>query len=138
MSEHLRWDWQLPAWDRLPLLILLGAVGMVAYMLVSRAYQIAPASLVAPFDYTYLPFATAMAYVVWAEVPAANTLIGMTLIVGGGIYLGYREIIAARRAIEPAPTAEAVFVPGSPAGALAHLADTADDRTTSPAPAPHP
>jgi hypothetical protein len=24
-----------------------------------------------------------------------------------------------------------VFVPGSPAGALAHLADTADDRVTS-------
>ena len=28
---------------------------MVAYMLASRAYQIASASLVAPFDYTYLP-----------------------------------------------------------------------------------
>ncbi len=132
--QHLRWDWQLPAWDQVHLLILLGAVGMVGYMLLSRAYQIAPASLIAPFDYTYLPFATAMAYLVWAEVPAANTLIGMAMIVGGGIYLGYREIIAARRMVEPAPTAEAVFVPGSPAGALAHLADTADDRTTSAEP----
>jgi drug/metabolite transporter (DMT)-like permease len=132
--RHLRWDWQLPAWERVHLLILLGSIGMVGYMLLSRAYQIAPASLIAPFDYTYLPFATAMAYLVWAEVPAANTLIGMALIVGGGIYLGYREVIAARRLIEPAPTAEAVFVPGSPTGALAHLADTADDRTTSAAP----
>ena len=129
--HHLRWDWQLPAWERVHLLILLGSIGMVGYMLLSRAYQIAPASLIAPFDYTYLPFATAMAYVVWAEVPAVNTLIGMALIVGGGIYLGYREVIAARRLIEPAPTAEAVFVPGSPAGALAQLADTADDRATS-------
>ena len=74
-----------------------------------------------------------MAYVVWAEIPATNTLVGMALIVGGGIYLGYREIIAARRIIEPAPTAEAVFVPGNPAGGLAHLADTADDRATSAA-----
>jgi hypothetical protein len=129
--QHLRWDWKLPAWERVHLLILLGSIGMVGYMLLSRAYQIAPASLIAPFDYTYLPFATAMAYVVWAEVPAVNTLIGMALIVGGGIYLGYREIIAARRVVEPAPTAEAVFVPGSPAGALAQLADTADDRATS-------
>ena len=132
--QHLRWDWQLPAWDRLHLLILLGSIGMVGYMLLSRAYQIAPASLIAPFDYTYLPFATAMAYLVWAEVPAVNTLLGMALIVGGGIYLGYREVIAARRLIEPAPTAEAMFVPGSPAGALAHLADTADEHTTSSAP----
>ena len=88
----------------------------------------------APFDYTYLPFAAAMAYLVWGEVPAANMLIGMALIVGSGIYLGYREIIAARRVIEPAPTAEAMFVPGSPAGALAHLADTADDRPSSALP----
>ncbi len=132
--RHLHWDWQLPAWGRVHLLILLGSIGMVGYMLLSRAYQIAPASLIAPFDYTYLPFATAMAYVIWSEIPATNTLIGMTFIVGGGIYLGYREILAARRTVEPAPTAEAVFVPGNPAGALAHLADTADDRSSSTAP----
>lgn len=127
--HHLRWDWQLPAADRLHLLVLLGAVGMVGYMLLSRAYQIANASLIAPFDYTYLPFATAMAYVVWNEVPAWNTMVGMALIVGGGVYLGYREIQAARRSIEPAPTGEAMFVPGTPAGALAHLSDTLDDRS---------
>ena len=86
--QHLRWDWQLPAWERGHLLILLGSIGMVGYMLLSRAYQIAPASLIAPFDYTYLPFATAMAYLVWAGVPAANTLIGMALIVGGGVRAG--------------------------------------------------
>ncbi len=126
---HLRWDWSLPDTERLPALVLLGLVGMVGYMLLSRAYQIAHASLIAPFDYTYLPFATAMAYVIWDEVPTQSTLIGMVMIVAGGVYLGYREIIAARRVVEPAPTAEAVFVPGSPAGALAHLADTLDDRT---------
>jgi hypothetical protein len=107
---------------------------MLGYMLLSRAYQIAHASLIAPFDYTYLPFATAMAYLLWDEVPASNTLIGMVLIVASGIYLGYREIIAARRVVEPAPTAEAVFVPGSPAGALAHLADTLDERVDSAPP----
>jgi drug/metabolite transporter (DMT)-like permease len=126
--RHLRWDWQLPAAERLHLLVLLGSVGMVGYMLLSRAYQIAHASLIAPFDYTYLPFAIAMAYLVWGEIPAANTLVGMVLIIGSGIYLGYREIIAARRAVAPAPTAEAIFVPGGPAGALAHLADTLDER----------
>ena len=46
--QHLRWDWQLPSWERAYLLVLLGSVGMVGYMLLSRAYQTAPASLVAP------------------------------------------------------------------------------------------
>ena len=58
---------------------------MVGFMLLSRAYQIAPASLIAPFDYTYLPFATAMAFLVWGEVRAVNTMIGMLLIVSGAI-----------------------------------------------------
>ena len=125
---HLRWTWDLPFDQHLHALMLLGLIGMVAFMLLSRAYQIAPASLIAPFDYTYLPFATAMAFLVWGEIPAANTLIGMLLIVTGGVYLGYREVIAARRIAEPAPTAATVFVPGSPAGALAHFADTFDER----------
>jgi drug/metabolite transporter (DMT)-like permease len=126
--HHVRWDWDLPFERHLYVLILLGLIGMVGFMLLSRAYQIAPASLIAPFDYTYLPFAAAMAFLVWGEVPAVNTLIGMLMIVAGGIYLGYREVIAARRVVEPAPTAETVFVPGSPAGALGHFADTLDDR----------
>ncbi len=127
--RHLRWNWQLPAADRLYLLVLLGSVGMVGFMLLSRAYQIAHASLIAPFDYTYLPFATAMAFAVWGEVPAWNTMLGMLLIIASGVYLGYREVIAARRVVEPPPTADAVFVPGTPTGALANLADTLDNRT---------
>ena len=78
----------------------------------SRAYQIAPASLVAPFDYTYLPVAALVAWLLWSEVPGQNTLIGMVLIVGSGLYLGYRELRQVRRAAEPPPTAETVFAPG--------------------------
>ena len=74
----------------------------------------ANASLVAPFDYTYLPFAALMAYALWDEIPPANTLIGMALIVGSGLYLGYRELRAGRDTPEPAIVAEGVFVPGSP------------------------
>ena len=59
---------------------LLGVVGMVGFMMLSRAYQIAEASVVAPFDYVYLPMATAMAWAVWGEVPGASTFAGMALI----------------------------------------------------------
>jgi drug/metabolite transporter (DMT)-like permease len=113
-TYHLRWDVPQEAFDDLPRLALLGAIGMAAYSLISRAYQVANASLVAPFDYTYLPFAAILAYVLWDEVPAVNTLAGMTLIIASGLYLGWRELRAARHSDEPPVTAEAIFAPGSP------------------------
>lgn len=113
-TYHLRWDVPQEAFDDLPRLALLGAIGMAAYSLISRAYQVANASLVAPFDYTYLPFAAILAYLLWDEVPAVNTLAGMTLIIASGLYLGWRELRAARHSDEPPVTAEAIFAPGSP------------------------
>ena len=44
--RHLRWDWHWPGLANARILLLLGAVGMAAYMMVSRAYQIANASLI--------------------------------------------------------------------------------------------
>jgi len=111
---HLGWSLPYAPPRDLPTLALLGLLGMAGYLLLSRAYQVANASLVAPFDYTYLPFATLMAYLVWNEVPGLNTLFGMALIVAGGLYLGYRELRAHRDTDQPAPVAETLFVPGSP------------------------
>lgn len=121
--RHIRWDWQFPDPERIAILALLGVIGMAGYIMLSRAYQIANASLIAPFDYTYLPLATAMAWLVWGEVPSLHTVAGMALIVGSGLYLGYREVMQTRRRIDPPPTAEAVFVPGSPGGGLIHTSD---------------
>ena len=101
---------------------------MGGYTLLSRAYQIAPASLVAPFDYAYLPMATVMAFVLWDEVPGINTIIGMVLIMLSVLYLGYRELKQARRATKPAPTAEAIFAPGNPNAALGlHMSPSQED-----------
>lgn len=113
-THHLRWQLPAETADNLPILILLGAIGMAAYMLVSRAYQVANASLVAPFDYSYLPIATFVAWLLWNETPGLSTIAGMVLITGSGLYLGWRELRAARLTHEVPVTAEALFVPGSP------------------------
>jgi drug/metabolite transporter (DMT)-like permease len=88
--------------------------GMVAYILISRAYQVADAGLIAPFEYVYIPIAALIGYLVWGEVPALKTYIGMALIISSGLFIGYRELISNRRRFEPPPTAETSFVPGSP------------------------
>ena len=114
---HLRWEPSVPM-DLVPLLVVLGIVGLIGYTLLSRAYQIANASLVAPFDYCYLPLAAVMGWVLWDEVPGTTTFIGMGMIIVAGLYLGYRELRQARTASAPAPTAEAVFAPGNPQAPL--------------------
>jgi drug/metabolite transporter (DMT)-like permease len=120
--RHLRWDWSV-APDDAGIVALVAVVGMVGYVLISRAYQIAEASVVAPFDYAYLPIAALMAFAFWGEVPGSGTLAGMALIVGSGLYLGYRELRRPEPVLEPAPTAEIAFTPGAPIGAIAHAAD---------------
>ncbi|MEM6668287.1 MAG: DMT family transporter [Pseudomonadota bacterium] len=127
--RHLRWDWSLPG-DNLWIVPVIGVVGMIGYILISRAYQIADAGIVAPFDYTYLPLAALMAYALWDETPEWTTIAGMVLIIGSGLYLGYRELMQTRRVLEPTPTAEIVFTPGAPIGAIAHTSDASDDNPT--------
>jgi drug/metabolite transporter (DMT)-like permease len=106
MPSETRQDW--------PQFLLLGLVGTAGWMLLTRAYQVANASLVAPFDYTYLPFAALVGWWIFDEVPPLATLVGMALIIASGLYLGLRELRAARRHDEPTIMAEATFAPGSP------------------------
>lgn len=110
---HLQWKFPAQAAHDIPRLALLGLVGMIGWVLISRAYQIASASLIAPFDYTYLPMAVVLGYVLWNEVPPATTWVGMALIVASGLYLGFRELRAARRGDDTPVVAEAVFAPST-------------------------
>ena len=111
---HLRLEFLVPQGAELGQLALIGVVGMTGYILLNRAYQVASASLIAPFDYTYLPFAAVVAWLLWDEVPGSRTIAGMALIIGSGLYLGYRELLAANRTEAPAPVGETVFTTGTP------------------------
>lgn len=88
---HLDWRWQYPEVNDLPLLLLLAACSVCGFVGISRAYQVASASVVAPFDYIYLAWATVLGFLIWGTVPDEYTIIGMCLIVCAGIYIGYRE-----------------------------------------------
>ena len=60
-----------------------------------------------------------MAYIVWNEVPTTSTRVGMVLIIGSGLYLGFRELRSNRARVEPLPVAEATLVPGNPIAPIA-------------------
>lgn len=89
------WRWPEPA-DALPL----AAIGLVVTggaWLISRAYSVAEAGLVAPFEYIALPLAVLWGIVLFGEWPDIWTWCGITLILGSGMYLVWRERIATRQ-----------------------------------------
>jgi len=67
--------------------ILAGAIG---YSL-SQAYRSASAATVAPFEYVAMPMAAFWGFVIWNDVPDLRAGIGMTLILGSGLYVLTRE-----------------------------------------------
>jgi drug/metabolite transporter (DMT)-like permease len=59
----------------------------------SNAYRSIEASVIAPFEYTAIPFGAFWGVVIWGEWPATTAWIGMLLILFGGIYTLFRENI---------------------------------------------
>ena len=62
-----------------------------AGMMMTQAFRLAPATVVAPLDYTALIWATAFGWLIWNEVPDGATLLGAALIIASGLYIIWRE-----------------------------------------------
>jgi drug/metabolite transporter (DMT)-like permease len=72
---------------------LLGALvaGLFGYYAVVAAMRLGEVSVVAPFRYTRLVFAVALAVLVLGERPETSTLLGAAIVVGSGLYAFARE-----------------------------------------------
>ncbi len=75
----------------LSLMIFLGFNGAIAFYCMSKAYCVAPASTIAPFEFTYVVWAVVFGYLFWSEIPRTTTLVGLTILIGSSIYIWARE-----------------------------------------------
>ncbi len=101
--------WQVPDRDGWILLGFVSATGILGHILLIKALELAPASLLQPFNYSLLVWATLIGFVVFGDLPDYWTATGAVLVVIGGGYVIWRE---RRRGASHADMAE----PG-PAGA---------------------
>ena len=76
----------MPSAFDMGLLVLASAVGVAAYYGLTQAMRMGDVSVITPFRYTRLVFALILGALVFAERPAAHTLIGSAIIVAAGIY----------------------------------------------------
>lgn len=73
------------------LLVAIGLLGGFAQVLLTASYRFAPASTLAPFDYTALLWALGIGYVAFGDVPKPLVLAGAAVVVGSGIFIILRE-----------------------------------------------
>ncbi|WP_309568071.1 DMT family transporter [Psychromarinibacter sediminicola] len=67
---------------------LFGTAGMT---MMTQAFRLAPAVVVAPFDYTALLWATVLGWLIWHEIPDRLTFVGAAIIVASGVFTVWRE-----------------------------------------------
>ena len=80
-----------------PWILAVGVCGSSAQYLITEAFRLAPASVVAPYEYTAMVWAVAFDRVIWQVLPDARMLIGSAIVVGAGLYLLRRERLADRQ-----------------------------------------
>ena len=73
------------------LLLLLGAVSILAITCVNQSLRLAAASVVVPYQYALIVFAVIFGYVFFGDAPRLNTLVGATIIVASGLFIFLRE-----------------------------------------------
>lgn len=78
-------------------MIAIGAFGAFGHWLLIVAHGYASAGILAPFIYTQIVWMTALGWLIFAQVPAANTLAGAAIVIASGLYLLYRERVVARQ-----------------------------------------
>ncbi|WP_261195734.1 DMT family transporter [Pseudoruegeria sp. SHC-113] len=84
--------WQNPETMRDWLLLcIFGAFAWTGHELFSNAHRFAEASVLMPFQYSYILFMSAGSFFVFGDVPGVNTLTGAAVIIVAGLVIWWRE-----------------------------------------------
>lgn len=77
--------------EHLWLFVAIALCGTAGITMMTQAFRLAPASIVAPLDYTALIWATALGWLIWNEMPDAITFFGAGIIIMSGVWVILRE-----------------------------------------------
>ncbi len=101
MAPVLPFVWSTPSLLDLAMLVAVGALGSAGHYLLIAAHRRAPASVLSPFIYTQLIWASALGFLVFQDIPTQWTLIGGAIVVASGLYLIHRERKVTGRVVAP-------------------------------------
>jgi drug/metabolite transporter (DMT)-like permease len=83
--------WRPMSLAEIGLAAAMGALALSGHFGITRAFQLAPVSVVAPFEYSALVWATLLGFLVFQEFPGKEVWTGVAVIVAAGLYTIHRE-----------------------------------------------
>ncbi|KAA0969087.1 DMT family transporter [Aureimonas fodinaquatilis] len=83
--------WQTPSTENWTLLFLIGAIGAAGHSFLVKAFSYAPASLLTPFLYSQVIFASAISVIWFGDDMHPLTIVGTCILVLSGLYIWWRE-----------------------------------------------
>ena len=87
----LPFAWHPPTGLEFAKLVAIGVFAGVAHILLTEGYRFAPASLLAPFEYTAMVWAFVLGYVMFGEIPTPVVVLGAVIIAASGLIVIWRE-----------------------------------------------
>lgn len=85
--------WRTPSLLDVCGMIALGVVASAAHMLITRSLKLAPASLLAPIQYTLLLWAIIFGFVFFNDVPDVQMIVGSVVIILAGLFIFHRKAV---------------------------------------------
>jgi drug/metabolite transporter (DMT)-like permease len=89
-------EWRTPTWEELGWLFLTAVFATLMHLAMTQAFRCAEISVVQPFTFLQLVWATLLGYYVFAERPEVWIWIGGAVIVGSASYIAHREAMVRR------------------------------------------
>ena len=102
--------WKTPSGAELIALVSVGVLGGLSHIMLTESYRYAPASVVAPFDYTSMFWAFLFGYWLFGEIPTVHVFVGAGIVAASGLFVIWRE---RQRGIERVRTS---LIEGPPVG----------------------
>lgn len=84
-------EWTAPGWADAPLILLFGALSLVAMVCMTRSLAVAPGYVVMPMFYLQLPFVAVLGLTLFGETTGIWTWAGAAVICGSGYAIVWME-----------------------------------------------
>ncbi|MDL2403173.1 DMT family transporter [Rhizobium mayense] len=92
--------WQTPTAYQVLLLFGTGVIAGAGQLALFEGMRQAPVSVLAPFEYTSLIWAFLLGFLIWGDIPKANTFLGAAFILSAGVIIIVSERLRRVPAVE--------------------------------------